>query len=76
MPATTIRFTLPGTRSEHVRLAVYDVRGEEVSLLVNEELAPGSYVRELNGSTLAAGVYWLLLQVGDLSETRKMIRVR
>jgi hypothetical protein len=51
-------------------------RGEEVALLVNEVLAPGTYERELNGSTLAAGVYWSRLQVGSLSETRKMMRVK
>ena len=76
-PAITIRFTIPpGTDREHVRLAVYNVHGEEVALLVNEALAPGTYERELNGSTLSAGVYWSRLQAGRLSETRKMIRVK
>lgn len=75
-PATKIRFTIPGTNREHVRLAVYDVLGREVVLLVNEVLAPGTYERELNGSTLAAGVYWSRLQARGLSETRKMIHVR
>jgi hypothetical protein len=76
-PATMIRFTIPpGTDREHVRLAVYDVRGEEVALLVNEVLAPGTYERELSGSTLAAGVYWSRLQAGVLSETQKLIHVR
>jgi hypothetical protein len=76
-PATRIRFTIPpGTGRDHVRLAVYDVRGEEVALLVNEALAPGTHERELNGSTLGAGVYWSRLQVGALSETRKIIHVR
>jgi len=74
-PATRIRFTIPGTRREQVRLAVYDVRGKEVALLVDEVLAPGTYERELNGSNLAAGVYWPRLQVGGLSETRKTIHV-
>jgi Beta-propeller repeat len=77
MLATRIRFTIPpGTDRDHVRLAVYDVRGKEVALLVNEVLAPGTYERELNGSTLASGVYWSRLQAGALSETRKIIRVR
>lgn len=76
-PATMIRFTIPpGTDRDHVRLAVYDVRGKEVALLVNAVLAPGTYERELNGSTLATGVYWSRLQVGALSETRKIIHVR
>jgi hypothetical protein len=76
-PATRIRFTIPpGTDRDHVRLAVYDVRGQEVALLVNEALAPGTYKRELNGSALASGVYWSRLQAGALSETRKIIHVR
>jgi len=74
--ASRIRFTIPETHGEHVRLAVYDVRGKEVALLVNEVLAPGTYERELNGSTLAAGVYWSRLQAGGLSEIRKVILVR
>jgi hypothetical protein len=75
-PAAKIRFTIPGTNREHVRLAVYDVLGREVALLVNEVVAPGTYERELDGSTLAAGVYWSRLQAGGISKTRKMIHVR
>ena len=75
-PTARIRFTIPGTHREQVRLAVYDVRGREVALLVNQALAPGTHERQLDGSQLAAGVYWSRLQVGDLSEVRKMIRVR
>lgn len=76
-PATRVRFTIPpGTDRDHVRLAVYDARGREVALLVNEPLAPGTYERRLNGRTLATGVYWSRLQMGALSETRKIILVR
>jgi hypothetical protein len=76
-PATRIRFTIPPRSDrDHVRLAVYDVRGEEVALLVNEVLVPGTYERELSGSNLAAGVYWSRLQVGARSESRKIIHVR
>ncbi len=74
---TRIRFTIPpGAHRDHVRLAVYDVRGAEVALLVNEVLAPGTYERELSGSTLEPGIYWSRLQAGALSETRKMVHVR
>jgi hypothetical protein len=71
---TRIRFAIP--HRDHVRLAVYDVRGAEVALLVDEVLAPGTYERELNGSALEPGIYWSRLQAGALSETRKMIYVR
>jgi hypothetical protein len=73
-PATRIGFTIP--HRDHVRLAVYDVRGKEVALLVNQELGPGPHERELNGSALPAGVYWSRLQVGVLFEMRKIIHVR
>jgi beta-propeller repeat-containing protein len=77
VPAITIRFTIPpGTDREHVRLAVYNVHGKEVALLVNETLAPGAYERKLDGRNLAAGVYWSRLEAGGLSETRKMIRLK
>jgi hypothetical protein len=55
---------------------VYDVRGAEVALVVNEVLAPGTYDRELNGSTLKTGIYWARLQAGALLETRKMVHLR
>jgi hypothetical protein len=74
---TRVRFAIPpGTGRDHVRLAVYDVRGAEVALLVNEVLAPGTYERELNGSALEPGVYWSRLQAGALTETRKIVHVR
>ncbi|HKQ20186.1 MAG TPA: SBBP repeat-containing protein [Candidatus Eisenbacteria bacterium] len=75
-PATSIRFTIPPGDRDHVRLAVYDVHGREVALLVNEVLAPGTYERELKGGSLASGVYWSRLQAGALSQTRKIIHVR
>ncbi|HET9253377.1 MAG TPA: SBBP repeat-containing protein [Candidatus Eisenbacteria bacterium] len=74
--AARIRFTIPPGTRDHVRLAVYDAHGREVAMLVNEVLAPGTYERKLNGSTLTSGVYWSRLQVGSLSETRKIIHMR
>jgi len=76
VPTTRIQFTISGTDRKHARLAVYDVHGREVALLVNEVLAPGPHERVLNGSTLAAGVYWSRLDVGLLSETRKLIHMK
>jgi hypothetical protein len=75
LATTTIGFIIPPFLRDPVRLAVYDVRGKEVALLVDEALAPGHYERTLSGSSLAPGVYWSRLQVGVNSVTRKMIRV-
>jgi hypothetical protein len=76
VPTTRIQFTISGTDRKHARLAVYDVHGREVALLVNEVLAPGPHERVLNGSTLAAGVYWSRLEVGAVSETWKIIHMK
>lgn len=75
-PVTRVRFTIPGTKREHVRLAVYDVSGRQVALLINEALSPGTHERVLNGGTLAAGVYWSRLDVGGFSEAQKIIRMK
>jgi hypothetical protein len=64
-------------------LKVYDVLGNEVATLVNEEKAVGSYEIEFNASSLPSGVYLYQLKVGPTSgsvhvfvETKKMILLR
>ena len=50
-PSTRIQFTICGANRMHARLAVYDVHGKEVALLVNEVLAPGSSCRKCRPPT-------------------------
>jgi uncharacterized delta-60 repeat protein len=76
--ATTIRFTIPPTASsdrQSVRLAVYDARGQEVAVLAEGALPPGTHTRELDGSKLSSGVYYSRLQVGGVSETSALIHI-
>jgi ligand-binding sensor domain-containing protein len=61
-PLTIIKYTVGGTRglglgASGVTLAVYDVLGRQVAVLVNERKAPGSYEVSFDGSGLASGVY-------------------
>jgi hypothetical protein len=67
----------------HIRLAVYDMLGREVALLVNEEKEPGSYTVTFDtrvfggrGSNLASGVYLYRLTAGGHVESRKMVLLR
>lgn len=69
-PATTIRFAIP--QSEFVSLKVYDVIGNEVANLVNEELVAGSYKVQFDAATLTSGIYFYQLITGNYSETKKM----
>jgi hypothetical protein len=59
-----------------VRLAVYDLLGCEVALLVNEKKAPGRYQARFDASGLASGVYFYKLTAGRFFQARKMVLVR
>jgi hypothetical protein len=64
-PTTVISYQLPVVSS--VRLAVYDLLGREVAVLVNERKAPGSYEVKFDGAGLASGVYFYRLSVSPLA---------
>jgi hypothetical protein len=81
-PATTIRYTIAGVAAlsgsegpaTNVRLAVYDLLGREVAVLVDQQMEPGSYVTRFGGSRLSSGVYIYRLAVGGaVVDARKMI---
>jgi len=73
-PSTTIKFSIPAT--EFVTLKVYDVMGNEVAELLNEEKSTGSHSVELNASKLASGTYFYKLQAGVKTEVRKMLLLK
>ncbi len=73
-PSTTIRYALP--RTGVVRLAVYDVMGREIEMLVNKRQAAGSYEAAFDGSRFASGVYFYRLTTEGYGETRKMLLIR
>jgi hypothetical protein len=73
-PSTTINFSVPS--SEFVTLKVFDVLGNEVATLVNEEKPVGSYEVNFNASNLASGIYFYTLQAGKFTETKKLILLK
>ena len=80
-PSTTIRYSVPSvTLSEvegsRVSLKVYDVLGNEVATLVNEEKPAGNYEVDFNATGLSSGIYFYKLQAGSLLETKKMILMK
>jgi hypothetical protein len=72
-PATHIGYRVQGSGERVVRLAVYDLLGREVAVLVNENKQPGYYVVQFDSSGLSSGVYFYRLKTGDLFETKKMV---
>jgi len=87
-PSTKIRYSIPssplnfspsqgegqGVRS--VQLKIFDVLGNKVATIVNEEQPAGSYEVEFNAAELASGIYFYKLQAGSFVETKKMILIK
>ncbi len=73
-PSTVIMYQIPNDGI--VKLAVYDVLGREVNLLVNNFQPAGAYEVKFNASALASGVYFYRLTAGDFDEIRKMMVVK
>ena len=73
-PSTKIRWQSP-VSSRQV-LKVYDVLGNEIVTLVNEEKEAGYHSIDFNASELPSGVYFYQLKAGQFIETKKMILLR
>src|SRR4030095_13727344 len=74
-PSTTIQFDLP--KSSFVTLKVYNSLGSEVANLINENLNAGSYEYKWNETgKLSSGIYYYVMQTGDVRETKKMILLK
>ena len=76
---TTIHYDLPAY--EHVRIAIYDLRGRLVKLLRNEWQDAGAHsVTWSFGTTIGrpppSGIYFCRLEAGGRSETRRIVLVR
>ncbi|MGB5287916.1 MAG: T9SS type A sorting domain-containing protein [Ignavibacteriaceae bacterium] len=69
-PGTKINFALPN--ASFVSLKVYDVIGNEVATLLNEEKAAGNYEIDFNAAALSGGIYFYQLRSDNFIETRKM----
>ncbi len=78
-PTTRIQFSLP--TASPVRLAIYNVSGELVRLLVNDDLAAGTYrltwnATDNDGRGVSSGVYIYRLQTGKFVSSRKMLLIK
>jgi hypothetical protein len=73
-PTTTIRYTVPS--ESFVSIKIYDVLGNEIQTLVNEEKQAGSYEVEFNGSNLASGMYICEMKAGGYTNSCKMLALK
>lgn len=73
-PSTTISYQL--SVGGMVSLKVFDVLGNEVANLINEEQAQGSYSVNFNSNSLSSGIYFYRLSSGKFLETKSMLLIK
>ena len=73
-PMTKIKFTIP--KSGKVKLAAYNLTGEEVALLFDGIKHVGSHTVEWNAANFSSGIYFYRLQAGDFTQTKKMVLLK
>jgi hypothetical protein len=73
-PSTKIRFDLP--EQAHVRLQVFDMLGRRVQIMVDADMMPGHHEIAFESRTLPSGIYFYVLQAGDFSASKKMVRIQ
>ena len=73
-PTTTIEFALPV--SGKARLAVYNVLGQEVAVLVDRHLPAGTHAFEFDASNRPSGIYFYRLSHPEGIETKKMTLIK
>lgn len=75
-PATTIEYEI--FQNAHVRIAIYDVKGQLVRTLVDEQVPAGRYDalwdgRSASGAMVASGVYYCQMEAGTLRQMNKLV---
>jgi hypothetical protein len=78
-PVTNIRFDM--AEAGHVVIEVYNIRGQRVKSLVNDEMAAGRHSVEWNGTDdhgriVGSGVYFYTMRAGEYSSTRRMVLMK
>ena len=73
-PSTNIKYSVP--ENNFVSVKVYDVLGEEVASIINEEKSAGSYEVNFDASNLSSGIYFYTMRSGSFLETKKMVLMK
>jgi len=73
-PSTTIEYNV--AKAADVQLAVYNVIGQKVAVLVDEKVSPGAHKVEFDASRFSSGLYFYRLEVDSKVETKKMVLMK
>lgn len=73
-PSTTINYNMP--KSGHVKITVFDVLGNEIATIVNENKIAGTHQISFNAGNLASGIYFYKMQAADFTEVKRMTLIK
>jgi hypothetical protein len=76
-PGTKIKFSIPaGGENVHTLLRIYDILGNKIKTLIDEQKSPGIYEVEFDGNGLSSGIYFYTLQYGRNIAGKKMLLLK
>lgn len=73
-PVTRIPFFV--SKKEHVRISIFDIRGRELQVLLDENIAAGNHEIEWNSSNYSSGVYLCKMQANGIVDSQKLLLVK
>ena len=78
-PSTTIEFSIP--KAGQVRLEIFNILGQRIRTLINNDLAPGNYRKRWDGRNnqgrlMPSGIYIYRLKNKEFSATKRMLLIR
>ena len=73
-PSTKIKYSIP--QQSNVLIKVFDILGNEIETLINEEKPAGTYELTWNAANLPSGVYFYQLRAGGFIQTKKMLLLK
>jgi len=73
-PSTKIKYSIP--ELSNVRLEIFNILGERITILIDQEQKPGYYVIDFNAENLSSGFYIYRIQAKDFVEVKKMVLLK
>ncbi len=73
-PSTIIRFSVP--KESMVTLKIFNILGQEVETLVNQQKLPGTYQVSFDAGKLSSGVYFYSINAGNFYQVKKMMLLK
>ena len=73
-PITNIEYQI--SNYKHINLSIYNLLGEKIATLINEDKSPGTHQVQWDATGLASGVYYYQLKAGEFQEVKKMVLLK